>query len=119
VKNLTTAEIARLQLKVDGYNDQDKKKGRLTWNAQFNCYSAPVLTYRHMVEIIAKGLECYYCGKTCLILPTKYKDGKQLTLDRLDNNKTHEKSNCRVACWCCNEVRSNKYTASEFKRKRK
>lgn len=39
------------------------------------------------------------------------------TIERVNNNKGHIKSNCLLACFKCNNKRSNRYTHEEFKYK--
>lgn len=116
VNKLSIEEIRRLISKANNYNQQDEKKGRLTWDSRNNCWTAPRLSFEVILDIItAKGLKCEYCGvKTNICAKYKY-DSKQFTLDRIDNDLTHTQENLLVCCFGCNTTRSNSYTVEEFR----
>ena len=104
-------------LKVSGYNTQDMAKGRLSYNDKYNSYNSPLLTLGGITTIIeTQGLNCHYCKVVCSIIPTRYKDPDQFTLDRVDNDKTHRADNCVVCCFKCNILRGRDYTSKEFKK---
>jgi len=52
-----------------------------------------------------KNEKCFYCGIT---------EGL-FSIDRMDNNEGYILSNCVVACWRCNQIKSKDYTAEEMK----
>lgn len=109
--------LNRLKHKADSYNNQDIKAGRLLYNDKYKCYNYELLTHIDIIDILkSKGAKCYYCNKNTLIMPRYPKDGKQFTLDRINNNLPHTTSNLIVCCWSCNELRSDKYTVEEFKK---
>ncbi len=63
---------------------------------------------------------CYYCGipeEKLYLLPKmrNRKEVKRLTIDRLDNNKPYEVDNITLACWLCNNVKSDIFTSAEMK----
>ena len=108
-----------MKLKAKTYNNQDIKKNRLKYNDKYNCFNRPFLEYTDIFDIIeTQGLECHYCKDMTNIIPKKKYDSNQFTLDRIDNNDTHHKSNLLVCCFECNEVRSNDFTSEVFKIKR-
>ena len=113
----TPSYISRLQAKASGYNQQDKAKGRLTYNDKYSAWSSPLLTRELIIGIIKKqGLTCSYCTKLCDIIPIARHHPSQMTLDRIDNDKTHTVNNLVVSCWSCNSMRSNDYTSKHFRR---
>jgi 5-methylcytosine-specific restriction endonuclease McrA len=60
---------------------------------------------------------CYYCKQMMELVDWNKFSKKQFTLERISNSKAHYINNLVIACWGCNETRSNKYTCSEFKKK--
>ena len=53
-------------------------------------------------------MTCHYCNENVFIYYEKYRDNKQWTLERKDNNLPHFKNNCVIACLECNLQRRNK-----------
>ena len=107
--------LKRLKLKVSSYNNQDKKAGRLSYNDTYECWTSPLLTLEQIQELIkTDGLLCWYCNNETTIIPNGRKDSNQMTLERIDNNKTHRISNVKIACWGCNELRGNSYDSKHF-----
>lgn len=75
------------------------------------------------LDKIKKG--CYYCEQDGLILPLKKrgfpekplgKPRRFLEVDRLNNDlvKGYKKSNCVLACYPCNNAKSNIFDGDEF-----
>jgi hypothetical protein len=116
---LTTADLARLKTKAESYNRQDIKRGRISYNFDYECYTNKLKT-EDLVELInaeyeiSGELTCHYCRKYVYIIPTVKYDPKQLTFDRIDNSLSHVPSNLCIACYLCNEVRSNKWSSKQF-----
>jgi len=65
---------------------------------------------------------CKYCG-----LPgdtnthygkyfRKERRGKRLEVDRIDNNKPYSSDNCVLACYPCNNAKSDVFSSEEFKK---
>ena len=65
---------------------------------------------------------CYYCGIPAELLEItnrimqngKLKVNWMLTLDRMDNDKGYIRGNIAFACYLCNHVKSNIFTADEM-----
>ena len=114
-------ERDKLISKVKAYVCQDKKKGRLVKIEYHGLtgYMRKKLTYNDTIDILTRdGLNCYLCRRTVqIITPNETYKKSLLTLDRVDNHDTHNFNNCRVCCFNCNILRSNKYSSSDFKRK--
>ena len=108
--------MSRLKKKVNGYNNQDKKKGRLVFNPKYDCTIPKELTIDEVVELIhEKGLSCSYCYDVVYIIPNAKNKNNQLTLDRIDNSKSHTISNCVISCLDCNLTRSDFVSSERFK----
>lgn len=52
-----------------------------------------------------KNEKCFYCGTTTGLF----------SIDRFNNDEGYIFSNCVVACWQCNKIKSDDYTAEEMK----
>ena len=127
MKNLTIPEKIdmivetykkQIKKKLASYYQQDVKKGRITYNDKYDCYTGKELTLEQFSNILTKNgsTKCYYCNEATY-LDNKVKLGsRQLTLDRIDNMEAHTVSNCIICCWLCNKNRGNKYTVAEFKK---
>lgn len=113
--------IQTVAKKVRSYNDQDRRKGRLTYNNKYGCWNSPLLKVEEVIELIkTKGINCLYCDVECVFYrpgpPSRTKCPNLFTLDRIDNDKTHIISNCVVSCYRCNIMRSNAFTSEEYKK---
>ena len=99
----------------------DKKNGLFTKHEDY--YTPDELMY-----LLDSSL-CYYCGgglspRESILLLHKHYNDKKITnklkkqargLDRIDNNKGHQKDNVIVACGFCNTARSNIWSVEQFK----
>ena len=64
------------------------------------------LTFEEFCRIRTyKNEECFYCGTT----------HGPFSIERLDNAKGYSVSNCAVACWRCNKMKSKDFTMEEMK----
>ena len=100
------------------YYQQDVNRGRITFNDKYEVWTGYELTLEQFSNILLKNksMRCYYCEEVTY-LDNKVKLGSlQLTLDRIDNAKSHTESNCIISCWRCNKNRSNKYTVEQYKK---
>lgn len=57
---------------------------------------------------------CYYCQCYMTKLMSNM-TSTDATIERLDNNIGHQLSNCVLACWRCNNSRSNNWSSDDFK----
>jgi len=53
-------------------------------------------------KLVCSKLMCYYCKNNCYLLYKKVRDTSQWTLDRIDNNFSHENDNVIISCLKCN-----------------
>lgn len=116
LSDLTIQEIGKIKQKIKSYKLQDLKKGRLTKIDYHGIvqYVQPRLKFHDFINILIRdGLTCYLCAQPVKIIAHAYY-GKQLTLDRVNNNQTHHFDNCRVCCLTCNKLKSDKYNYKEF-----
>jgi hypothetical protein len=64
------------------------------------------LTFEEFCRIRTyKNEKCFYCGTT----------RGPFSIERLDNVKGYSVSNCVVACWRCNKMKSKDFTMEEMK----
>ena len=81
--------------KIASYKKQDTDKKRYM-ESQF-------ITFDETIEILCDSqLLCYYCCKKMCIFYDHVREKSQWTLDRVDNDVCHSKSNLVVSCLSCN-----------------
>jgi 5-methylcytosine-specific restriction endonuclease McrA len=86
--------------KLSSYKQQDIIKGKYEKNA--------FITLKDLIDILDEcKLKCHYCSSNIFILYDIVRDNKQWTLDRIDNEKGHNKDNVVIACLECNLKRRN------------
>ena len=92
------------------------KKGRLYYSEKYECYNAKPLEAEDILTLLQKmGTVCYYCGRQTVNKSTyKYKK-VLLTLDRIDNSKSHTIDNRVPCCYNCNTMRGNDFSCKHFK----
>jgi len=87
--------IQEINKKISGYKQQDiiKKKLDVAAFIDFNC------VIDKMVEC---ELKCRYCICEMAVLYDITREMKQWSVDRIDNDKGHNKDNFHLACLDCN-----------------
>ncbi|KAA6373779.1 MAG: hypothetical protein EZS28_030695, partial [Streblomastix strix] len=80
--------------KVASYNMQDTKAGR---DIKDNVKEDNFEYFREMIQ----GSQCWFCE-------VRFTNKNPPTLDRIDNNLEHSKSNVQLACSWCNVKRGNR-----------
>ena len=92
--------INSINKKISSYKQQDILKEK------FN--KDDFISYKEIVSILNNcNLKCYYCESELYILYEIVREGKQWTLDRIDNNIGHNKNNVVISCLECNLKRRN------------
>ena len=85
----------QINQKIAGYKNQDLAK------KMFDVHNFIIFT-----DIITRmnkcELTCYYCKQEMVVLYDISREMKQWTVDRIDNNKGHDKDNFHLACLDCN-----------------
>ena len=90
VRDLNSPEItAHLDKKISAYRQQDLKAGRLTYNDDYKCFNAVLITLDEFKSLLGDGLDCHYCNRGTRIIPAKVRDPQMMTLDRICNTKCH------------------------------
>ena len=92
---ITQTVIQEINKKIYGYKHQDILKKKLDANAfiDFNC------VIQKMIEC---ELKCRYCKCIMSVLYDITREMKQWSVDRIDNDKGHNKDNFHLACLDCN-----------------
>ena len=94
--------------KVDEYMKQDLKAGR-------KIDEEPYADVEFISNLYHQSEECKHCPACNQRFVLGVIDGKvecNITLDRINNNKSHYASNCRLLCLDCNIARGNRYDIS-------
>jgi hypothetical protein len=61
------------------------------------------IDYKFITELIQKqDKKCYICKETILLIDWKPYCCYQFSIDRIDNNKPHDKNNVLISCYYCN-----------------
>ena len=99
--DITQIVIQEINKKIYGYKHQDiiKKKLDIEHFIDFKC------VINKMIEC---ELKCRYCKCEMVILYDITREMKQWSVDRIDNNKGHNKDNFHLACLDCNLKRRRK-----------
>lgn len=84
-----------LEQKIYGYKNQDIKK---------QVYNKDTLiTIPEVIDkLLTCTLKCVYCKKTLKVLYRMVRDPLQWTLDRINNDLSHNVSNTVISCLSCN-----------------
>ena len=85
----------QINQKINSYKQQDIGKKIFD--------STMFLTYEDvLISLRTSELKCYYCSDEIFILYDTSREGKQWSIDRIDNNKGHNKNNYYISCLDCN-----------------
>lgn len=89
-------EISKLlKIKRNSYKSQDILKNKYEINA--------FVSIDDMIRILFESkCVCLYCESSVFILYEYAYDGKQWTLDRIDNTRGHNRNNVVISCLECN-----------------
>ena len=83
-----------IENKLKGYQKQDIEKDRT---------DDGIISIDSVIEILViSRLKCFYCKENVHLLYESVRDKNQWTLDRIDNNKGHIRTNVVVSCLECN-----------------
>lgn len=93
--NITKIVIQEINKKISSYKHQDiiKKKLDVHLFIDFNCI---------IDKMIECELKCRYCKGIMSVLYDITREMKQWSVDRIDNDKGHNKDNFHLACLDCN-----------------
>lgn len=98
-KNIMLRELRR---KIEGYRHQDILKNIFDFST-FVDLDHVLLLLRDCNE------KCFYCKESVKILYDVARDPKQWTLERIFNDRGHNKGNVEIACLSCNIKRRTMY----------
>lgn len=99
--NVTKIAIQEINKKISSYKQQDINKKMLN-NEQFIDFNCVIS------KMIDCELKCRYCKCEMSILYDITREMKQWSVDRVDNDKGHNKDNFHLACLDCNLKRRRK-----------
>ncbi len=84
-----------LERKIKSYRAQDIKKNKLNEEKLIKMDEC-------IDKLVLSKMKCYYCNENMLLVYENVREGKQWTLDRIDNNKGHITENVVISCLDCN-----------------
>jgi hypothetical protein len=100
VDSLLDKSISEIKHKLSSYKQQDILK-EIYDKEKF-------INFDLLINLLDDSkLKCEYCSTYVYILYELVRYNKQWTLDRIDNNKGHNKDNVVIACLECNLKRRN------------
>lgn len=92
----------QLNVKLQGYRAQDIIK-KMFVESEF-------MDMENTLRILKESdLQCYYCRDCVKVLYRHVREGCQWTLERIDNDYGHTKTNVVIACLTCNLRRRTMY----------
>lgn len=97
-------EIIKKQLntKLQGYRSQDTLKHMFV--------ESEFMDMENTVRLLKDcDLQCFYCKNSVKVLYRHVREGCQWTLERIDNDYGHNKTNVVIACLTCNLRRRTMY----------
>ena len=94
-KSIHPLVIQQIEKKLSSYKHQDLEKK--VYEPQKIAKYSDVLSF--LLETEAK---CFYCFSEMFVLYEKVREGKQWTLDRINNDLGHNTDNVVLACLECN-----------------
>ena len=104
ITDISLCNIIQQQIhqKISGYRSQDVLKNKLIENLLIN--------FNNVLDLMIESKNiCYYCKNCVQVLYENVREPKQWTLDRIDNDKGHNKNNVVIACLACNLRRRTMY----------
>ena len=96
-----TLMLREIKRKLDGYRHQDHEK-KLYDETLF-------VDLSFVVPLLQNSPHCFYCQEPVKLLYEMARDPKQWTLERIDNNRGHNKDNVEISCLSCNVKRRTMY----------
>jgi hypothetical protein len=102
-----TEEVCRelrrqIQHKISSYKMQDIQKDKFDEEKFVDFYFVVSL-------LMQKELKCYYCREDVYLFYNYVRENKQWTLERIENDRGHNKDNVEIACLLCNLRRRTMY----------
>lgn len=91
-----------IRRKIDGYRRQDIEKKKYD----------PIhfVDFDHVVSMLSQSsLQCFYCQESVKLFYDISRDPKQWTLERIQNEYGHNKTNVQISCLSCNIRRRTMY----------
>ena len=91
-----------IRRKIEGYRCQDLEKSKYN-----------DLEFVELKDVVQKLIQCkmicFYCQEKVKLLYLQVRDPKQWTLERIDNQIGHTRTNIEIACLSCNVRRRTMY----------
>lgn len=93
--NLRKIMTSEINNKINGYKQQDIKKKVFD--------SDKFLNFKNIIDCMKEhNLKCYYCSDAMYVLYKYTREQKQWTVDRINNDIGHYRTNFNLVCLKCN-----------------
>ena len=93
INHCHTVMVQEINKKLESYKTQDKIKNR---NMEH------FIEFHDIKEMLKKAMVCHYCHENIFVLYKLKLEKMQWTLDRINNDIAHTKTNVVLACLKCN-----------------
>ena len=94
--------LQHISQKLNGYKSQDIKKGLYDHTQKVDVL--------YVINLLKDSANiCYYCKESVQVLYENVREPKQWSLDRIFNDRGHNKGNVMIACLSCNVNRKTMY----------
>jgi hypothetical protein len=87
--------ISHIRNKISNYKQQDLRK-----NKYEELY---FINFEYVIKLLKDSqIQCHYCDDYIFLIYENVREGKQWSLDRINNNKGHNIDNVVISCLQCN-----------------
>lgn len=105
-------ETKNIRKTIANSKQSDKKK--LNWTGRGKLDSVGDITYEYIHNLLTEQeYECYSCGDPVLTHSYVPYCSYKFSIDRIDNDKPHNKDNVKISCYFCNCKDHNAFNRTE------
>ena len=119
-------QISQIDQDIEGWNksNTDDKASFLMLYVDIFKRIFPMSDFKEFYDVGHEERKCFYCGisekdisllKKNGVIKTKRNRGKQMEIDRRNSKKEYTLDNVILACYWCNNAKSDEFTADEYK----
>lgn len=99
--NIDQQHIKNIKKCINNCNKSDKKK--LNWVGKGKLDHVGNIDYEHVNFLLEKqNYKCYLCNDNLITYLLAPRCCYMFSIDRLNNNKSHDKTNVKISCYFCN-----------------
>lgn len=87
--------ISHIRNKISNYKQQDLRKNKYE--------ELSFINFEYVIKLLKDSeIQCHYCDDYIFLIYENVREGKQWSLDRINNNKGHNIDNVVISCLQCN-----------------